>query len=84
MNFGVRNGRLQTEIPGTCSSSWYWPMARCVTTYIKLNIGHDYHFVDNCYWNRYVPYPWFKAFHGCQCKCVPEDEYPDHNCDPVC
>ena len=86
MNFGVRNGRLRNgSDPGTCSSSWFWPMARCVTTYIKRKYP-SYHFVDNCsnFPYIYVPYPWFKAFHGCQCKCVPEDEYPGHNCDPFC
>ena len=68
MNFGVRNGRLRNgSDPGTCSSSWYWPMARCVTTYININIAPSYHFVNNCNrWDRYVPYPWLKAFYGGQ------------------
>ena len=72
INFGFRNGYLRNPSgPGTCESSYFWPLAICVTEKLKQQLPNE-HFIDNCN-PGYKTYPWYKhPFGGCQCVCFPE------------
>ena len=56
---------------GYCESSYFWPLAICVTEKLKQQLPNE-HFIDNCN-PGYKTYPWYKhPFGGCQCVCFPE------------